>query len=78
MISFEPGRSSAYSEDLRWRMVWQSEAVGLSRRAIANNLGVNASTVSRTLAPFQATGSVAKHSYPKDEATRKLLSLVSY
>ena len=23
--SCEPARTSAYSEDLRWRMVWQSE-----------------------------------------------------
>ena len=25
MASYEPSRVSAYSEDLRWRMVWQVE-----------------------------------------------------
>ena len=28
MTSIESARSSAYSEDIRWRMVWQTEALG--------------------------------------------------
>ena len=47
-------------------------AVGLSSRAVAKNLGVDASTVPRALATFRATGSVAKHPDPKDKAARKL------
>ena len=43
--SCEPPRTSAYSEDLRWRMVWQSELPGYSQQTIAQNLGVDQSTV---------------------------------
>lgn len=57
--SMEPGRTSAYSEDLRWRMVYQHEVLGLSYRKIARNLNVDHSTVNRVLARFHATGDVA-------------------
>ena len=40
MATCEPCRSSAYSEDLRWKMVWQSEALGCSYNTIAQNLNV--------------------------------------
>lgn len=72
MTSCEPDRCSAYSEDLRWRMVWQKEALGYSRSRIAENLGVDQSTVSRTLTLFSTTGQVSKKPYPKDKAFRKL------
>ena len=70
--SGEPRRSSAYSEDLRWRMVWQREALGYTYKQISENLGVDCSTVQRTIALFSATGSVQKRAYPKDKASRKL------
>ena len=70
--SCEPARTSAYSEDLRWRMVWQSELLGYSQQTIAQNLGVDQSTVSRTLRLFFTTGSVCKKRYPKERAFRKL------
>ena len=72
MSSCEPGRRSAYSEDLRWKMVWQSEGLGLPNRIVAKNLCVDSLTVSRTLAVFRATGSVSKRPYPKHRAARKL------
>ena len=28
-MSINPKKTSAYSEDLRWRMVWQKEGLGL-------------------------------------------------
>ena len=59
MTSFEPRRSSAYSEDLRWRMVWQCEGLGYSQAQAGRNLGVDRSTVTRTLQLFHATGSVS-------------------
>ena len=71
-MSCEPGRTSAYSEDLRWRMVWQREAIGLPRSVVASNLGVDESTVFRTLQLFHSTGSVAKRKYPTDRAARIL------
>ena len=72
MASCEPCRSSAYSEDLCWRMVWQSEALGCSYGTIAKNLNVDKSTVCRTIQLFYSTGTVTKRAYPKDCAARKL------
>ena len=44
-MSCEPRRTSAYSEDLRWHMVWQKEVLGLSYKEIGNHLNVDPSTV---------------------------------
>lgn len=70
--SYEPSRSSAYSEDLRWRIIWQREGLGYTYGKISVNLGVDASTVQRTVTLFKNTGSVHKRPYPKDKAARKL------
>ena len=70
--SCEPWRSSAYSVDLRWRMLWQRKALGLTFAVIANNLGVDKSTVQRTVHHFDNTGSLEKNPYPKERALRKL------
>ena len=70
--SYEPSRTSAYNEDLRWRMVWQREALGCTYDQIASNLGVDKSTVQRTVQLFLASGSVSKRPYPKEKAFRKL------
>ena len=67
-------RSSAYSEDLRWRMVWQSEPLGCSYNTIAQNLNVDKSTVCRTILLFYSTGTVSKNDYPKESAARKLFN----
>ena len=72
MASCEPDRCSAYSEDLRWRMVWQTEGLGFSVRQAAENLGVDKSTVSRIRQKFRNTGCISKKKYPKDKAYRKL------
>ena len=70
--SFEKLRGSAYSEDLRWGMVWQREALGYTYAKIAENLCADKSTVFRTLNLFLTTGSVSKRPYPKERAFRKL------
>lgn len=72
MTSCEAHRSSAYHEDLRWRMIWQREALGLSYHEVAKNLGVDMSTIRRTLKIFKTTGNVRKRPYPKERCTRKL------
>ena len=59
----EPRRRSAYSEDLRWKMVWQREVQGFTLKRIASNLMVDISTVHRTCRKFRQTGSVAKKKY---------------
>ena len=70
--SFEKLRGSAYSEDLRWGMVWQREALGYTYAKIAENLCVDKSIVSRTLNLFLTTGSVSKRPYLKGRAFQKL------
>ena len=72
MTSCEPHRSSAYSEDLRWRIVWQREALGVSCSEIATNLNIDISTVKRVLQTFATTGDVCKKPYPSDRAYRKI------
>lgn len=72
--SLEKSRSSAYSEDLRWRMIWQRDALGYSTDQVAKNLCVDKSTVYRILNLFYTTGTVSKRSYPKERAFRKLTS----
>ena len=72
MTSCEPRRSSAYSEDLRWRIVWQSQALGHSREAIASSLNIDTSTVKRILSLFATSGDVSKKPYPADRAYRKI------
>lgn len=74
MTSCESRRSSAYSEDLRWRVVWQREGLGYSCKEIAQNLNIDTSTVYRTLRLFHNSGSVCKKVYPKDRSSRKLTS----
>ena len=37
-MSCEPGRKSAYSSDLRYRIIWQRIAMKLSVRKVAHNL----------------------------------------
>ena len=71
-MSCEPRRTSAYSEDLRWRMVWQKEVLGLSYKEIGNHLNVDPSTVCRTCHIFQQSGAVSKRKYPRGRTFRKL------
>ena len=70
--SCEKGRSSAYSEDIRWRIVWQREALQLPVEIIAKNLCIDKSTVRRILTIFHITGNVSKKPYPKNRAFRKI------
>ena len=56
-------RTSAYSDDLRWRMVWQREVQGLTLERVANNLSVDVSTVHRIVQKFDETGTVSKKKY---------------
>ena len=41
MFSYETKRASAYSADLRWRIIWQREVLGMTNREIAANEGVD-------------------------------------
>ena len=61
--SCEPGRTRAYSEDIRWRMVWQREIQELPLAKVAENLSVDTSTVHRIVKKFRTTGTVMKKPY---------------
>ena len=67
-FSCKKGKTSAYSEDLRWRMVWQSQALSLPSATVARNLGVDISTVRRTVNIIERTGQVDKRAYPSGGA----------
>ena len=70
--SCEPNQTSAYSKDIRWRIVWQSEALFFRPSNIAANLNVDESTVRRVIHTFTTTGDVSKRPYAADRAFRKI------
>lgn len=70
--SCEPRRTAAYSEDLRWRMVWQREVQGFTLEKVARNLCVDTSTVHRILKQFNSLGTVSKKSYSLSNVPMKL------
>lgn len=54
---------SAYSADLRWRMVYQAKALAKSYQEVAKYLNVDKSTVSRIVALYQSSGDIAPKQY---------------
>ena len=72
MYSCEKHRSTAYSEDLRWRMVYQVVGLKKSYRQVALALNVDVSTVQRTLKLFAQTGCIQKRKYPPNVENTKL------
>ena len=57
MTSCEPKRCSTYSDDLRWRMVWQ---LGYTYGDVAKNLCVDKLTVKRIVDRFKFSGNISK------------------
>ena len=72
MDSNEPTRTSAYSNDLRWRMVYQRKVLKYNYADISRNLGVDKSTVQSTVVLFNTTGTVNKKVYPRENSFRKM------
>ena len=64
--------SSAYSEDLRWRIIWQWEALNLKYSEIAVNLCVSESTIRMIVQSFETNSDVSKNKYPLATAFRKI------
>ena len=54
--SAEPSRTSPYSNDLRYRMIFQTQGMGLTCEEVAKNLCVDTSTVYRMVSKFNTTG----------------------
>ena len=77
MATCQPKRTSAYEDDLRWRMVWQRDGEGFTLEQVARNLNVDKSTVERVTLSFRESGSVSKKTYPKgdDIKPNKLLTV---
>ena len=57
-FSAEPCRTTAYSSDIRWRIIWLRFGSEQSIRSIARRLQVGVGTVHRILRRFEATGDV--------------------
>lgn len=74
--SCEPGRQTAYSEDLRWKMIWQYEVQDLTLDRVADNLCVDISTVHRTVNQFRTSGTVSKKLYSNNGRPVKLTKSV--
>ena len=71
-MSAEPGRTKAYSIDIRWRIVWKRIGLDLKYREIARHLSVSLGTVSNIIKLFETTGSVDPKVQPSREDLRKL------
>ena len=63
--SAEPGRKTAYSVDLRWRVIYQRLAKELFFEAIAQNLSISRSRACRFYALLEATGDVEPSCHQK-------------
>ena len=74
--SIEPSRVRAYHDNLKWRMVYQQEALKLPYTIIAKNLGIDTATVWRTTQRFEKTGSVSKKQYTRDNLPRKVSEMI--
>ena len=72
-MSYEPSRSKACNNDIRWRIVYQRFALEYSVR-VSENLGISQSTVRRIGSLFDCTGSVNLKVDPDKGQTLKALS----
>ena len=70
MASYESLRSTAYSEDHRWRIVYQRKVLDYSVRRVAENLGVSPAIEEL----FDRTSTVSKQEYPEDHNHAKKLT----
>lgn len=65
--SAEPGRKAPYSNDLRWRVVWQRLAKQKSYREIANSLDIALGTVHNIWEKFVSEDDVSASKQPERE-----------
>ncbi len=71
-LSAEPGRKTAYSHDIGWRVVWQRLGMDLTFEQIGKRLQIAPSTAHRIFWRFRDTGEVAPLKQPPREDSRKL------
>ena len=58
-MSAEPGRKAPYSDDIRWRIVWQRTALELPFSQVAQNLNISVGTAFNIFKLFQSTGGIS-------------------
>ena len=75
MTSAEPARTTAYSPDIGWRVVWQRIGMGLTFKEIATRLQIGVGTAHRVYTRYVDTGDVAAHKQPEHPNKRKLDNL---
>ena len=73
--SCESKRTSAYSENIRWRMVYQVKALKKSCCEVARSLNVDASKVCRVTGLFDRTGDVSPKAHSANPGTAKLTEI---
>ena len=59
MTSLEPARTTAYSPDIGWRVVWQRLGLNYRYKDIAMRLQIGVGTAHRIVKKFELTGDVA-------------------
>lgn len=58
-FSAEPSRTTGYSRDIGWRVVWQKVGMGLTYRQVASRLQIGLGTSHRIFERFRDTGSLS-------------------
>ena len=71
-MSAEPGRKTAYTPDIGWRVVWRRIGMEQSFSQIAEALQIASSTAHRIYTRFRVTGDVAPRKQPLRRQHRKL------
>ena len=71
-------RSSAYSKDLQWKIIWHRLALEFPTKVVAKNLCIEDSTMLRICQTFYSTGTIRKREYPVERAFRKLTEPAKY
>ena len=74
-FSCESKRTKDYDADLRWRMVYQIQALNKSYKEAGECLNVDPSTVWGINSIFESTGDVGKKKYPSNQALQKLTDI---
>ena len=70
--SAEPGRTTAYSPDIGWRVVWQRIGMEYTYQQIGRRLQIAPSTAHRIFSRFKDTGDVAPREQPSRERLQNL------
>ena len=72
MTSVGPARTTAYSTNIGWTIVWQRVGIGLTYKEIATRLQIGIGTAHRLYQKYVLTGDVAPKTQPERPYLRKL------